>query len=123
MTDSVLLTGSCPASVRRFSLTFSGGGKRAALFALGGLFALVESGEHKAVRSITSVSGGSMTNAVIASQLDLANSTADEFVAVAAPYFENLCKRPHRFPFLAIFLLWLVLVYLLVFPKARNSFR
>ena len=46
------------------SLSLSGGGKRAAVFSLGALLALVNSGEHARIKTISSVSGGSTTNLV-----------------------------------------------------------
>lgn len=48
------------------SLALSGGGHRASLFTLGALLYLVDSGRNTDVTSIASVSGGSLTNGVIA---------------------------------------------------------
>ena len=47
-------------------LALSGGGVRAALFSLGVVFGLIESGYHRRLRCVTSVSGGSIVNAVLA---------------------------------------------------------
>ena len=47
-------------------LALSGGGVRAALFALGVVIGLIETGCHRRVRCVASVSGGSILNAVLA---------------------------------------------------------
>ncbi len=48
-----------------WSLALSGGGHRAALFALGSLLYLADSRQNRQVTSIASVSGGSLTNGVL----------------------------------------------------------
>lgn len=48
-----------------WSLALSGGGHRAALFALGSLLYLADSEQNRQVTSIASVSGGSLTNGVL----------------------------------------------------------
>ena len=49
-----------------FRASLSGGGVRATLFAFGALLYLVDSGDHTRVAAISSVSGGSIANAVLA---------------------------------------------------------
>jgi predicted acylesterase/phospholipase RssA len=62
----------------------SGGGHRACVFALGALLYLAEARKTKDVASIASVSGGSLANGVIAQEVDLAASSADEVERVVA---------------------------------------
>jgi hypothetical protein len=64
------------------SVALSGGGHRAALFALGTLMYLADCGRNDEVTSIASVSGGSMTNGVVAQSMD--------FRAVDGPTFQRL---------------------------------
>ena len=52
---------------RTVGVALSGGGHRATIFALGALLYLVDSGRNADVRAISSVSGGSITNAFVAS--------------------------------------------------------
>lgn len=47
-------------------VSLSGGGVRATLFAFGALLYLLDSGDHSRVRAISSVSGGSIANAILA---------------------------------------------------------
>src|SRR5262245_14431717 len=47
-------------------LALSGGGIRAALFSLGVIIGLIETGCHSRVRCVASVSGGSIMNAALA---------------------------------------------------------
>lgn len=50
----------------KIGIAISGGGHRATLFALGALLFLVDSGRNKDVTTVSSVSGGSLTNAFLA---------------------------------------------------------
>jgi len=50
----------------RIGIALSGGGHRAALFGLGALLYLADAGKNREVTSISSVSGGSLTNAYVA---------------------------------------------------------
>jgi predicted acylesterase/phospholipase RssA len=50
---------------RKIGLALSGGGHRATIFNLGALLYLVDSGKNRDVQTITSVSGGSITNAYL----------------------------------------------------------
>jgi predicted acylesterase/phospholipase RssA len=63
-----------PVRGSNIDLAFSGGGVRAALFAVGVVLYLIRSGIRTRVASISSVSGGSITNAVLAGH----NITEDE---------------------------------------------
>ncbi len=51
---------------KKISLALSGGGHRATIFALGALLYLVDSGRNRHIDTISSVSGGSLTNAFLA---------------------------------------------------------
>lgn len=62
-----------------FGVALSGGGVRASLFSLGSLLFLVDSGLNRRVSEISSVSGGSITNATVAQRCDFSTVTRDEF--------------------------------------------
>jgi predicted acylesterase/phospholipase RssA len=62
-------------------VALSGGGHRAALFALGVLTYLADAGKNRQVTSIASVSGGSLTNGYLAQRMD--------FRALSGPQFEH----------------------------------
>jgi predicted acylesterase/phospholipase RssA len=76
------------------SIALSGGGIRASLFSLGSLVALVQTGENSKVTQISSVSGGSITNAAVA-QSCLFNkcSNSSEFYQIANPLAKRLCGK------------------------------
>ena len=59
------------------SVALSGGGHRASLFAVGALMGLVDAGTNKRVRVISSVSGGSITNGLLASRGDFSAATPE----------------------------------------------
>jgi predicted acylesterase/phospholipase RssA len=67
------------------AVSLSGGGHRATLFGLGVLLALVDRGLNKQVKQIASVSGGSIANAFIASQIKFndAKTTSEVFDKIA----------------------------------------
>jgi len=67
-----------------YEIDLSGGGVRAALFALGALLFIVESGVSARVRVVSSVSGGSLVNATLAMWKDFSKATAEDF--------EELCR-------------------------------
>lgn len=75
-------------------VALSGGGIRAALFSLGVLVGLVETGENRRVTNISSVSGGSIVNAAVAQTCEFASiETTTQFESVAKPIAETLCRR------------------------------
>ena len=75
-------------------VALSGGGVRAALFSLGVLVGLVETGQSRNVTNISSVSGGSIVNAAIAQARPFAAYTSTEdFRTMSEPIAENLCRR------------------------------
>lgn len=64
---------------RPIGVTLSGGGHRATLFGLGALLALVDAGVNKRVVQISSVSGGSITNAFVSLRCQFEEETSDSF--------------------------------------------
>jgi NTE family protein len=65
-------------------IAISGGGLRAAFFSLGALLYLVHSGLHRNVRLISSVSGGSIVNMVVAMAGDFSKSEPAAFGRLVA---------------------------------------
>ncbi len=65
-------------SGRDFGVALSGGGHRATLFGLGALLYLVDAGQGPHLRSVTSISGGSLTNGYLGLRCDLATAPPDE---------------------------------------------
>ncbi|MYI47130.1 MAG: hypothetical protein F4123_12270 [Gemmatimonadetes bacterium] len=63
---------------RKIAIALSGGGHRASLFGLGVLLYLTDAGRNRDVVSISSVSGGSLTNAWLAQRGDYSNLTPEE---------------------------------------------
>src|SRR5262245_27451707 len=63
------------------AVALSGGGHRAALFTLGALLYLVDAAKNREVTSIASVSGGSLTNGIVAQET--------KFRGVASTCFER----------------------------------
>lgn len=86
---------SAPSSPRGPGLrvALSGGGSRASLFALGAMLYLVESGTNSRVEAISSVSGGSITNGVLAASFDFSRVSEAEFNRVAASVARTLVER------------------------------
>src|SRR5215831_11248914 len=77
-------------------LGLSGGGYRATLFNLGGLWRLNELGMLPEIKRITSVSGGSITNGVLGlgwKKLAFANGVATNFRDVVAAPVQAFCKE------------------------------
>lgn len=76
------------ALVREFDenleVTLSGGGYRASAFGLGTLLYLAHSDLRRQVVSISSVSGGSITNGFVAQECDFAGTDVDDFKKIAS---------------------------------------
>ena len=78
----------------RIAIALSGGGHRASLFGLGVLAYLCDAGKSAEVVSIASVSGGSITNAFVAQEIDFAEATPAELdQRVTAPLAEQIARR------------------------------
>jgi hypothetical protein len=76
------------------SIALSGGGHRAALFCLGALLYIVDAERNKGVGSITSVSGGSLTNGKIAQELAFEQADPKSFrEMVVAPFAARLSSK------------------------------
>ena len=69
----------------RIGVALSGGGHRAALFGLGALLYIVDAGKHREVVTISSVSGGSLTNAFVGLNVDFSSVTASGFEEAVRP--------------------------------------
>ena len=72
------MTGMVAERTRKIAIALSGGGHRASLFGLGVLLYLTDAGRNREVVSVSSVSGGSLTNAWIAQKGDYSNLTPEE---------------------------------------------
>lgn len=79
-------------STSRLGVALSGGGVRASLFALGALAYLVDSRHCERVSEISSVSGGSITNALIAQRCDFNRVSPEEFDRHAAELARAICR-------------------------------
>lgn len=75
------------------AVAVSGGGHRAGLFALGALMYLADSGENEKVTSISSVSGGSMTNGMVAQQLDFRETDGPAFQEAMTPLAHRMAVK------------------------------
>ena len=82
-----------PGGEGRVAVALSGGGHRASLFGLGVLVYLADCGKNRSVASIASVSGGSLTNACVAQELDFSASTPADFRRVAAVVTTQVGQR------------------------------
>lgn len=83
--------GKANATTPNLGIALSGGGVRAALFSLGVIIGLIETGKHRIVSCIASVSGGSIVNAVLAHVPGLHGySTVEKFESVASNLSANL---------------------------------
>jgi predicted acylesterase/phospholipase RssA len=81
---------------KTIGLCLSGGGHRASLFSLGALLYLIDAGRNQDVRVISSVSGGSLTNAFLATQSFSFSSPWEpaQFDACAAQFAESIAGKP-----------------------------
>lgn len=80
-----------PDNQQRIGLCLSGGGFRATLFHVGALRRLNELGILSRVHTVSSVSGGSITNAVLAARWDELKSTETNGVFTA---FDEMVAKP-----------------------------
>lgn len=81
-------SGSSPA-VRGFSTP---SGHRASLFGLGALLYLADAGKNQEVRSIASVSGGSLTNGVVAQSLRYHETLSPSFEEAMRPFAARIAS-------------------------------
>jgi len=81
------------ASEPGLAIALSGGGHRAALFTLGVLKYLVDSGMNRHVEVISSVSGGSITNGFVAQECDFRTVDREAFDQIAADLVGRIVDR------------------------------
>ena len=80
---------------RKLGICLSGGGHRATAFSLGALMYVVDSGRNTEVSAISSVSGGSIANAFIATlPKEFSNYTADQFEGEVAKFAHQIAGSP-----------------------------
>jgi predicted acylesterase/phospholipase RssA len=77
----------------RIGVALSGGGHRAALFGLGALLYLADAGKNREVVTISSVSGGSLTNAFVGLNLDYTAVSGAEFEQAVRPLARRLARQ------------------------------
>src|SRR5487761_1784847 len=68
-----------------WSIAISGGGHRASLFGLGALMYCADAGLNREVTSIVSVSGGSITNGYVGTQVDYSSCDGTDFEKAMQP--------------------------------------
>ena len=79
-------------------MALSGGGHRASLFAAGALLGLVDASVQTRVVSISSVSGGSITNGIVAASGDLQGMDRAALEAALRPGIEVFARQGLFFP-------------------------
>lgn len=72
------MTGTLAERTRKIAIALSGGGHRASLFGLGVLLYLTDAGRNRDVVCVSSVSGGSLTNAWLAQRGNYSGLTPEE---------------------------------------------
>ena len=85
------MTGRLAERTRKIAIALSGGGHRASLFGLGVLLYLTDAGRNRDVVSVSSVSGGSITNAWLAQRGDYSNLTPEELESrIVRPFAQRV---------------------------------
>jgi hypothetical protein len=74
-------------------VAISGGGHRASLFGLGALLYLIDAGKGPQLGSVTSVSGGSLTNAFFGTTVDLSTIDSDAMWDKAKDFAGQIARR------------------------------
>ena len=106
------MTDSATTRTRKIGIALSGGGHRASLFGLGVLLYLTDAERNREVVSISSVSGGSLTNAWLAQRGDYSKLTAEELESrVALPFVRQVA---HYGTLWASWTMWLYMVTLCI---------
>ncbi len=82
-----------PNRTRRIAIALSGGGHRASLFGLGVLLYLTDAGVNRSVISVSSVSGGSLTNAWIAQGGDYSRLATDGLARLVSSFVRRVAHR------------------------------
>ncbi|MET0995170.1 MAG: patatin-like phospholipase family protein [Mycobacterium sp.] len=78
---------------QHIGVALSGGGHRAALFALGALRYLVDAGKGRELASVSSVSGGSITNGAIAQRANLKTAQPEDFRLTVKQIASQITRR------------------------------
>ena len=87
------MTDSARTRIGRVAIALSGGGHRASLFGLGVLLYLADAGKNRDVVSVSSVSGGSLTNAFVAQSGDYSRLAGKEFERrIAQPFARQVAQ-------------------------------
>jgi hypothetical protein len=81
------------ALMGRIGVALSGGGHRATVWALGTLLYLTDAGQHRRVGTITSVSGGSIANGVIARHVDYTQADGAALRAAITPLLHHIAHE------------------------------
>jgi predicted acylesterase/phospholipase RssA len=103
---------------KKLGLALSGGGHRATVFSLGALLYLVDSGCNRNVQAISSVSGGSITNAFLATlSRPFSEQTPEEFEREVARFAKQIAGSPRWLQvsiasYLVLIVSWTTLVFL-----------
>lgn len=106
------MVGSVAERTRKIAIALSGGGHRASLFGLGVLLYLTDARRNREVVSVSSVSGGSLTNAWLAQRGDYSNLTPGELeTRVVGPFARQVA---HVGTLWASWITWVYVVTLAV---------
>ena len=85
------MTESAATRTKKIAIALSGGGHRASLFGLGVLLYLADAGINRDVVSVSSVSGGSLTNAWLAQKGDYSSLAPEELESrIVGPFARQL---------------------------------
>jgi predicted acylesterase/phospholipase RssA len=112
---------------KTIGLCLSGGGHRASVFSLGALLYLADAGRRGDIRTISSVSGGSLTSGSLAAQKNpLGKMTRTEFEHWAAAWARQIAGSPKWWRRALIgqallLVIWALLVCLGLTPLTRFS--
>lgn len=85
--------GSAGPSDQRIGVALSGGGHRATMWALGALLYLVDVGRNRDVVAISSVSGGSIANGVVAHDVDFVSTDPEQFRERLRPLVRHVAHK------------------------------
>lgn len=111
-----------PEVPQHIAVSLSGGGHRAALFGLGGLLYLVDADKGPELSSISSVSGGSLTNGFVAITCDLGQESPDEMWRKVRPLAAQVASRGTVWSSLWTFAYLAALAALLIIPTVLAFF-
>ncbi len=121
-TVAPLASGGETTATRHIGVSLSGGGHRASLFGLGALIYLVDAGKGPEISCISSVSGGSITNAWVGLKTDLFVAASGDFrtdiapLAAAVSTKGTLWTAPLTYAYLVLLVAILAVATVLCFP-------